>query len=89
VPVSAVVTNEQPSSAAQRKKLDVLVGQLRDAGHLTTEQLWNAVARTHEFSEDGELHWSPLRDSLSKAEASSLIERLERYAATKAAEATV
>jgi hypothetical protein len=31
------------------------------------------------FSEDGELHWSPLRDSLTRQEASDLIERLDKF----------
>jgi hypothetical protein len=72
---------EQPSpadtaSAAQLKKLNVLVGTLREAGHITTEQVYKAMSRDPVPSEDGELHWSPLRDSLSKDEASALIERL-------------
>jgi hypothetical protein len=28
---------------------------------------------------EGALHWAPLRDSLIQAEASSLIDRLERF----------
>jgi hypothetical protein len=63
-------------TAAQIKKLNVLVGTLRDAGHITTEQVYKAMSREPVVSEDGELHWSPLRDSLSKDEASALIERL-------------
>jgi hypothetical protein len=41
------------------------------------------------LGEDGEIHWSPLRDHLSKGQASALIERLtaleERVAAGSAA----
>jgi hypothetical protein len=58
---------EQPSpadtaSAAQLKKLNVLVGTLREAGHITTEQVYKAMGRDPVVSEDGELHWSPLRE---------------------------
>jgi ribosomal protein L37AE/L43A len=75
-------------SAAQKKKLDVLVGTLREADRLHTEHLYAAVAKMRgtdpdiwiegakSLSDDGELHWRPLRDSLTKAEASQLIERL-------------
>lgn len=76
---------------AQKKKLNVLVGRLRDAGHVTTEQLYAALAKARSIDletmvglldgardNEGRLHWSPLRDSLSKVEASDLIERLER-----------
>jgi hypothetical protein len=64
------------------KKLNVLVGTLRDAGHITNEQLWRAIDPDHEDTwprdEDGELHWSPLRDSLTRQEAHDLIDRLSR-----------
>lgn len=65
---------------AQKKKLNMLVGQLRDAGHITTEQLWSAGGLDPELGrgEDGEIHWSPLRDTLTKEQASALIDRLER-----------
>jgi hypothetical protein len=81
----------KPLTTAQAKKLNVLVGQLRDAGHITTEQLWGSLGRRPSPSDvdaEGMLHWSPLRDSLSKDEASSLIDRLERYQATLAEQAT-
>lgn len=71
------------ASGPQKKKLDVLVGQLRGAGHLTTQQLYKSLARDEVPGEDGELHWSPLRDSLTTVEASDLIEKLGRYAASK------
>lgn len=64
---------------AQAKKLNVLVGNLRDHGFITTEQLWASVGRDPEPSEDGALHWAPLRNQLTKDEASALIDRLERY----------
>ncbi len=86
---SEVIPLEPPASegapnltAAQAKKLNVLVGQLRPA-HVSTLQLWQSMGREPVLSEDGVLHWSPLRDSLTKAEASELIDRLERYAADK------
>jgi hypothetical protein len=81
----------------QKKKLNVLVGGLREKGLVHTEHLYQAVASMRdtdadiwiagaiELSEDGELHWSPLRDSLSKAEAHSLIDRLSRFEATTTA----
>lgn len=75
------------ASAAQLKKLNVLVGQLREAGKITNEQLWRSTHREPVASEDGEVHWSPLRDSLSKDEASALIERLQTYADNLAAAA--
>jgi hypothetical protein len=80
-------------TAAQKKKLDVLVGTLREAGRLHTEHLYAAVAKMRgtdpdiwiqgakDLSEDGELHYGPLRDSLSKNEASQLIERLGKLEA--------
>lgn len=80
---------ERPSSpaatTAQKKKLNVLVGQLRDQEHITTEQLWRATGRNPVISDDGELHWSPLRDALSKDEANRLIDRLETYQSNLAA----
>jgi hypothetical protein len=70
----------------QKVKLNVLVGQLRDAGHITTLQLWAAVGRDPWAEGHGDdPHWSPLRDSLTKDEASALIERLDKFAETKAA----
>lgn len=66
---------------AQKKKANVLVGQLRDAGHIETAHLYKALNKP---VPEGELHWSPLRDSLSKEEASMLIDRLEKFAETVA-----
>lgn len=76
-------TVEQPSladtpSEPMLKKLNVLVGTLREQGHITTEDVYTAVGRDPEVSEDGELHWSPLRDSLTRQEASDLIELLSK-----------
>jgi hypothetical protein len=72
----------------QARKLNVLVGKLLDAGHITREQLYAALARERQIDaglmiamidgarDENGLHWGPLRDSLSKTEASALIERL-------------
>lgn len=78
-------TKSTRPTAAQYKKLNVLVGQLRDAGHISTKQLWDAMGRAYEYGDDGELHWSTLRDELTKDEASALIDRLDTYAAKVAA----
>lgn len=75
----------------QWKKLNVLVGQLRDAGSVTTDNLYHAIAVARDlgvedlklaiggYDAEGGLHWSPLRDSLSQEEASSLIDRLQTF----------
>lgn len=74
----------------QARKLNVLVGKLLDAGHITREQLYAALARERQIDADtmigvldgardaNGLHWGPLRDSLTKTEASALIERLSK-----------
>ncbi len=71
-------------TAPMLKKLNVLVGKLRPE-HLTTLQLWQSMGREPVLSDDGELHWSPLRDSLSKHEAHQLIDRLEKYLESRVA----
>lgn len=78
-PLEPAAPSTDEASAAQRKKLDVLVGHLRDGVSLTTEHLYRALNRPLVVSDDGVLHWSPLRDSLSKSEASELIDRLEKF----------
>jgi hypothetical protein len=86
-------------SDAMKKKLDVLVGQLRTDSKITTAQLYSSVKilRTGGLSEvadvgagllpdadpDGTLHWGPLRDTLSKDEASNLIDRLGKLQAAE------
>lgn len=78
---------------AQTKKLNVLVGKLRDAGKIETRHLWAALAKSRSFEydqmiellgglDDGVLHWSPLRDSLTKTEATELIDRLTKLEAS-------
>jgi hypothetical protein len=80
----SATTDERPTQP-MIKKLNVLVGTLREAGHITTEQLYRAMDPEGEAEwprdEQGELHWSPLRDSLTKQEAHELIDRLSRLEA--------
>lgn len=92
---SATSTAAAPKpTAPQLKKLNMLVGRLRDeAGVITTDQLWAAAARERNFPAEaliemlegrdqlGTLHWSPLRDSLTREEARALIDRLEAFEA--------
>jgi len=79
----------KPLTLAQaKKKLDALVGQLRDGGHITTQQLWARMSKLRNVDvdemvvllegirEDEQLHWSPLRDSLDRKEANELRDRL-------------
>lgn len=74
----------------QARKLNVLVGKLRP-DHIQTAHLYHAVAQLRQVDtetmiqltpdavdEQNELHWGPLRDTLTKGEASDLIERLTR-----------
>ena len=69
----------KPITEPQKKKANVLVGQLRPE-HISTLQLWQSMGREPVPSEDGLLHWSPLRDSLTRVEATRLIDRLESFA---------
>ena len=73
-------TEVDAEHAKRIKRLNVLVGKLRTGGHITNAQLYTAVGRDPEPSEDGELHWSPLRDSLTADEAEALKERLATFA---------
>jgi hypothetical protein len=82
----------KPLTHAQaNKKMDALVGQLRDGGYITTQQLYAAMAKARNidvatmseviegaWGTDGALHWGPLRDSLTLAEARELHARLAR-----------
>lgn len=79
-------------TAGQRKKLGILVKTLRDErGVITTENLWAALANSRNvdvtvmidlyegsYDEHGVLHFGPLLASLTRGEASNLIDRLER-----------
>jgi hypothetical protein len=90
-PRKAVAETKRPPkiTADQKKKLNVLVGQLRDSDRLHTEHLYQAVAKmrgcpgvselTDVMGVDPtDLHYGPLRDTLSREEASSLIDRLQK-----------
>lgn len=68
-------------TAAQKKRLNVFMGTLRDPGHITNEQLYRACGQDPQegLDEKGELHFSPLRDSLTYEQADELIGRLTRY----------
>lgn len=86
----AASTRDKPATDAQKKKLNVLVGHLRDEEDaISTWQLWAALAKERGVNVDemcellggeddeGTWHWSPLRESLTRLEAGNLIERLE------------
>lgn len=81
---------------AQVSKLGVLVRKLRDGGQIRTEHLWAALAKSRSYDtdqmiellegrdEDGVLHFGPLLATLTRPEASELIDRLSQLE-TKAA----
>jgi hypothetical protein len=85
-------TSEKPLTLAEaKKKMNALVGQLREGGHITTAQLYQRMASERGLEVDhmialiegardekGELHWAPLRDTLSRDEANALHGRLAR-----------
>jgi hypothetical protein len=81
-----------PATAAQLKKLNVLVGPMdQDMKRrvYATVALWRVRGTDALMAElggvyDGALHWSPLRDSLTKDEAHRLIDRLEAHAKEQA-----
>ncbi len=88
----ATTTRDKPLTQAQAKKLNVLVGTLRDAEHIATAHLYAKLARFRNVDEDtmialtpdardeaGDLHWAPLRDTLTRDEASKLLDALEQY----------
>jgi hypothetical protein len=82
----------RPATAAQKKKLDILVSRLAekaDDAQQFKRRLWLTIAlhRVRQVDdlileldgirEDGKLHWSPLRASLTRSEAHLLIDKLE------------
>jgi hypothetical protein len=89
-PQQASETQSKTLTPGQFKKLNVLVGQLRDEGHITTDGLYLAIGQLRSqagldlamgvggVDENGELHWAPLRDALTRPEANQLIEWLEK-----------
>jgi hypothetical protein len=72
----------------QAAKLNVLVGKLREAGHIATDGLYSAIGGLRSTDAEvlveavggrdfaGQLHWAPLRDDLTRSEATQLIEWL-------------
>lgn len=77
------------SPAEHKQKLNALVGQLRGAGTITTEQLYVAVAKSRDVEVDtlprgasGAIRWSMLRDDLTEAELADLHARLGKLWAT-------
>lgn len=91
--IETVQAQQEKLTRPQIRKLNTLVGKLRDAGTIKTEHLWAVLAKSRGVEwepmielldgvdADGVLHWSPLRDSLSKDEATALIDRLEKLEA--------
>jgi hypothetical protein len=69
----------EPATVGDRKKLDVLVGKLRREGHIKTEQLYAALGMPMVPDDDGVVHWSPLRDSLTQGQAEALLRRLRKF----------
>jgi hypothetical protein len=80
--------DQQLTLPATRKKLDALVGSLRDAGEITTEMVYVRLAEARSVDvetlidavygrdAEGVLHWSPLRDALKLKEARELHSKL-------------
>jgi hypothetical protein len=93
VPVDDEAPTEKPLTLLQCKtKMNALVGQLREGGKMTTEQLYVALAKERNLKvetmigvlkdardDEGVLHWAPLRDSLTLEEARALHARLARF----------
>jgi hypothetical protein len=91
-PERAASEPSKPLTLAEaKKKMNALVGQLREGGHITTAQLYQRMASERGLEVDhmialiegarddkGELHWAPLRDTLSRDEANALHGRLAR-----------
>lgn len=88
-PANQPPANVPPAATpAQLKKLNVIVTKLRDSSRIETRHLWSAVANSRSFDtdqmiallggldDDGRLRWSPLRDTLTRPEATELIDRL-------------
>jgi hypothetical protein len=82
----------RPASNAQLKKLNLMVGPMdQDMKRrvYATVASWRVRGTDALILElggvyDGSLHWSPLRDSLTKDEAHRLIDRLEAHAKEQA-----
>ncbi len=84
---AASPTQNKPATAAQKKKLDVLVKggdnppPLRrvyaTVGIERIRSVDNLILDVGGLDEEGVLHWSPLRESLTRGEANYLIDKLE------------
>jgi hypothetical protein len=80
--------DERLATEQQKKLLNVLVGELRDDRSLIeTKHLWGAMREAllsrgadadPEPDDEGNIHWAPLRERLTRKEASGLIDRLEK-----------
>jgi hypothetical protein len=89
----AGVDADKPPTKKQIDALNSLVGQLRNAGHITTLQLYQSMGREPDSVVDAyerdsttdveRLRWSPLRDSLTRSEAHQLLNRLIPFADEK------
>lgn len=81
VPVDDTPAPAQPTeklaTKPQKNKLGALVGRLRPA-HVTTEQLYRGLGRpVPEPGDDGDVHLTELWATLTRAEATELIDRLQ------------
>jgi len=93
-PTPQAPPSDKTPTKAMIEKLNALVGQLREAQEINTEQLWAALAKDRGVKVDdmiallngrddlGLVHWSPLRDDLTREEASALHKRLAKLWAT-------
>lgn len=93
----AATTRDKPLTASQKKKLGMLVGKLRDDQQvITTPWLYKEVADIRHVDlvtmgglypdvafrdENRVLHFGPLMGTLTRSEASTLIDRMEAVAA--------
>lgn len=90
VPTTKAPAAKKTTLLQKKKRLDILIGELRDKGqHITTEQLYAAVAGLRKvdvdqlvldigaFDDEGVLRWRRLRDALTENEAALLLRRLE------------
>jgi hypothetical protein len=63
----------------QKDALNALVGQLRQLDRDPTAWIYETYGREQVPGEDGLLHWSDVRETLTRAEASSLFEQLSGF----------
>ena len=84
----AVVMEPKPITEAQKKKANILVGKLREAGKLTTAEVFDFLQARYltederdalpegALDSEGGLHFGPIRDTLTRDEAKVLIDWL-------------